>query len=137
MGEVKTTRRETMSERLTSRNKMIAELFSDGEKLKAFYRFAVRNPHITLRDACQILILRPDATVCYGYDEWNEVGRWVKRGAKGISYYDYDGLRQFVDDASDTKGENRALFPIIPVEHLLSGLDELNDTSFADGQEND
>ena len=137
MGEVKTTRRETMSERLTSRNKMIAELFSDGEKLKAFYRFAVRNPHITLRDACQILILRPDATVCYGYDEWNEVGRWVKRGAKGISYYDYDGLRQFVYDASDTKGENRALFPIIPVEHLLSGLDELNDTSFADGQEND
>ena len=126
-----------MSERLTSRNKMIAELFSDGEKLKAFYRFAVRNPHITLRDACQILILRPDATVCYGYDEWNEVGRWVKRGAKGISYYDYDGLRQFVYDASDTKGENRALFPIIPVEHLLSGLDELNDTSFADGQEND
>lgn len=126
-----------MGERLTSRNKMIAELFSDGEKLKAFYRFAVRNPHITLRDACQILILRPDATVCYGYDEWNEVGRWVKRGAKGISYYDYDGLRQFVYDASDTKGENRALFPIIPVEHLLSGLDELNDTSFADGQEND
>jgi len=126
-----------MGERLTSRNKMIAELFSDGEKLKSFYRFAARNPHINLRDACQILILRPDATVCYGYDDWNAVGRWVKRGAKGISYYDYDGLRQFVYDATDTKGENRALFQTIPVENMLSGLDELNDTSFADGQEND
>ena len=112
-----------VTEKLTTRNQKIAELFTDEEKLKAFYRFVSQNPHINLRDACQILILRPDATVCFSYDEWGAVGRQVKRGARGIAYYDYDGYRQFVYDATDTRGENRAYRPIIPVEMLLSGLD--------------
>lgn len=123
--------------RLTIRNQRIAELFTDGKKLKSFYRFVSQNPNINLRDACQILILRPDATVCYSYEEWSAVGRQVKRGTKGIVYYDYDGYRQFVYDAADTRGENRAFRPIVPVEQLLSGLDELNGTDFANGEESD
>ncbi len=126
-----------VTEKLTTRNQKIAELFTDEEKLKAFYRFVSQNPHINLRDACQILILRPDATVCFSYDEWGAVGRQVKRGARGIAYYDYDGYRQFVYDATDTRGENRAYRPIIPVEKLLSGLDEINGTDFADSEGGD
>ena len=120
-----------MSEKLTTRNQRIAELFTDSERLKSFYRFAAQNPHINLRDVCQILILRPDASVCFSYEEWNAVGRKVKRGSRGIMYYDYDGYKQFVYDASDTRGENRAFRPMMPVESLLVGLDELNETGFA------
>lgn len=121
-----------MSEKLTTRNQKISELFTDGEKLKSFYRFAAQNPHINLRDACQILILRPNATVCFSYEEWGAVGRKVKRGSRGIMYFDYDGNKQFVYDASDTRGENRAFRPMIPIENLFIGLDELNETDFAD-----
>ncbi|MCM1220223.1 MAG: DUF3849 domain-containing protein, partial [Lachnospiraceae bacterium] len=126
-----------MSEKLTTRNQKISELFTDGERLKSFYCFAAQNPHITLRDACQILILRPDASVCFSYEEWGAVGRKVKRGSRGIMYYDYNGYKQFVYDASDTRGENRAFRPMIPVENMLIGLDELNGTDFESGEETD
>ncbi len=53
------------SNRLTGRNALIAVMFEDSEKLKNYYRFVALNPHINLHDACNILIARPDAKVCY------------------------------------------------------------------------
>ncbi|MCM1438733.1 MAG: DUF3849 domain-containing protein [Roseburia sp.] len=111
--------------RLSSRNAAIAAMLADGVQLKSYYRFIALNPHINLRDACHILLARPNATICYPYEEWNEFGRQVKRGAKCIAYYDYDGYIQYVFDMSDTRGEN-LLNSVLPIDHLLTGLDELN-----------
>ena len=52
------------NKRLSERNTKIAAMLSDGEQLKNFYRFIAQNPYINLHDACQIVIERPDATVC-------------------------------------------------------------------------
>ena len=115
--------------RLSERNAKIAAMLSDGAQLKNFYRFIAQNPYINLHDACQIVIERPDATVCNTLEEWNAMGRRVIRGRKSIAYYDHDGYKQFVFDANDTYGDGRYQRPILPLKHLLIGLDELNGTA--------
>ena len=121
-----------MVERLSERNAKIAAMLSDGEQLKNFYRFIAQNPYINLHDACQIVIERPDATVCNSMEEWNALGRRVTKGRKAISYYDHDGYKQFVFDATDTHGEERYQRPIFPLKRMLIGLDELNGTALYD-----
>jgi len=54
--------------RLSERNKAIAEMLADGERLKNFYRFIAQNPQISLHDASQIIINRPNATVCFSFE---------------------------------------------------------------------
>lgn len=118
-----------MSEnRLSARNAAIQEMLTDGEKIHNFYRFVAQNPHISLRDACQIIISRPNASVCFSFDEWNAMGRRVTRGKKGVPYYDTDGHKHFVFDANDTNGETRYKRLIYPIKRLLQGLDALNGT---------
>lgn len=118
-----------MSEnRLSSRNAAIQEMLTDGEKIKNFYRFVAQNPHISLHDACQIIISRPTAGVCYSFEEWNAMGRRITRGKKGVPYYDVDGYKQFVFDANDTHGEERYKRLVYPIKRLLQGLDALNGT---------
>lgn len=120
------------NKRLSERNAKIALMLSDGEQLKNFYRFIAQNPYINLHDACQIVIERPDATVCNSMEEWNALGRRVTKGRKAISYYDHDGYKQFVFDAADTHGEERYQRPIFPLKRMLIGLDELNGTALYD-----
>lgn len=118
-----------MSEnRLSNRNAAIQEMLTDGEQLQNFYRFVAQNPHISLHDACQIIISRPNAGVCYSFEEWNAMGRRITRGRKGVPYYDTDGYKQFVFDANDTHGEERYKRLVYPIKRLLDGLDALNGT---------
>lgn len=58
--------------RLRDRNAAIEELLKDGKKLRAFYRFASQNPKIELHDACQIILNRPSASVCYSFEDWEK-----------------------------------------------------------------
>lgn len=121
--------------RLSTRNAKIAAMLADGGQLKNFYRFIAQNPYINLHDACQIIIERPDATVCNTMEDWNAMGRRVTKGKKGIPYYDNDGYKRFVFDAADTHGDDRFQRDIIPLKHILIGLDELNGTSaYEDGR---
>ena len=117
------------NKRFAERNTRIASMLSDGAQLKNFYRFASQNPYINLHDACQIVAERPNATVCNTLEEWNAMGRRVIKGRKSIAYYDHDGYKQFVFDANDTYGDERYQRPILPLKHLLIGLDELNGTN--------
>ena len=118
-----------MNSRLSERNAKIAAMLERGEQLKNFYRFIAQNEYINLHDACQIVIERPDATVCNTLEEWNAMGRRVIKGRKSIVYYDHDGYKQFVFDANDTYGDGRYQRPTLPLKHLLVGLDVLNGTS--------
>ena len=115
--------------RLSERNAKIAAMLESEEGLKNFYRFIAQNEYINLHDACQIVAERPNATVCNTMEEWNAMGRRVIKGRKSIAYYDHDGYKQFVFDANDTYGDGRYQRPILPLKHLLIGLDELNGTN--------
>ena len=110
-------------------------MLADGGQIKNFYRFIAQNPYINLHDACQIVLERPDATVCGSMEDWNAMGRRVTKGKKGIPYYDNDGYKRFAFDAADTHGDDRFQRDIIPLKHILIGLDELNGTSlYEDGR---
>ena len=113
-------------------NNRIAEILSSGEGLKNFYRFAAQNPHISLHDACQIIIKRPNASVCFSFEEWNALDRRINKGSKGIPYIDSDGQRRFTFDANDTHGDGRYRRLIYPMKRLLKGLDVLNGTSLSE-----
>ena len=123
--------------RTTDRNRAIQAMMTDGEQLKTFYRFVANNPHIALHDACQIVIERPNASVCFSFEEWNAQGRRVTKGRKGIPYYDGDGNKYFVFDVTDTHGENRYRRAAQPVKKILDGLDLLNGTEIADSNRGD
>ena len=123
--------------RNADRNRAIQAMMTDGEELKAFYRFVVNNPHIALHDACQIVLARPSASVCFSFEEWNALGRRVTKGRKGIPYYDSDGNKYFVFDVTDTHGENRYRRATQPVKKILDGLDFLNGTEIANSNRGD
>ena len=123
--------------RNADRNRAIQAMMTDGEQLKTFYRFVANNPHIALHDACQIVIERPNASVCFSFEEWNAQGRRVTKGRKGIPYYDNDGNKYFVFDVADTHGENRYRRITQPVKKILDGLDLLNGTEIADSNRGD
>lgn len=123
--------------RNADRNRAIQAMMTDGEKLKSFYRFVVNNPHIALHDACQIVISRPNASVCFSFEEWNAQGRRVTKGRKGIPYYDSNGNKYFVFDVADTHGENRYRRITQPVKKILDGLDLLNGTEIAESNRGD
>lgn len=123
--------------RLSNRNRAIQEMMTDGERVKDFYRFAAQNPHISLHDACQIVLVRPKASVCFSFEEWHDMGRRISKGRKGIQYYDSDGNKSFVFDAVDTYGETRFKREIFPMKCLLEGLDELNGTDLINSNRRD
>lgn len=123
--------------RLAERNAAIEAMLSDSEGVKNFYRFIAQNPHINLHDACQIIVERPNASVCFSFDEWSAMGRRISKGRKGIVYYDHDGYKQYAFDVNDTHGDRRYLRPILPMKRLLVGLDELNGTDYADDERSD
>ena len=124
-------------EKRKSRNDRIAEMLASGEGLKDFYRFTAQNPHIDLHDACQIVLYRPKASICFYIDEWNEMGRRVTKNRKGIPFYDADGTKQIVFDLHDTHGDKRYRRLIFPMRRLLYGLDELNGTQLAESNRRD
>ena len=90
-----------------------------------------------MHDACQIVIERPNASVCFSFEEWNAQGRRVTKGRKGIPYYDSDGNKYFVFDVTDTHGENRYRRITQPVKKILDGLDLLNGTQIAESNRGD
>ena len=102
------------TKRLSDRNKLIQELLTDGKGLMNFYRFVAQNPHINLHDACQIVINRPNASVCFLFSEWNEMERRIIKGRKGIPFYDENGNKRFAFDKNDTWGKEyrRSIYPM-------------------------
>lgn len=110
----------------------IYDLFANGNEIRNLYRFVSQNPHIDLREACQIVLIRPTAGVCYSLREWNEQGRRIKSGCHGIGYYDTDGNKRYVFDVADTYGKERYRRRIMPLNKILQGLDELNGTNQAE-----
>ena len=76
-----------------------------------------RNYKYDFADQVLIHAQRPDASACAEYDVWTgRMGRYVRRGARGIALVDYSGdapKLRYVFDVSDT-GARRSSRPFRP-----------------------
>ena len=81
-------------------------LVGSWQEWTAFLTTAARLYKYTFQDQMMIYAQRPDATACAEYDLWNnKMGRYVRRGSKGIALVDDSGDRprlRYVFDISDT-----------------------------------
>ena len=108
-------------------------MLESGESLKDFYRIAALNSHIELHDACQILVARPDANICFSFGEWNAMGRRIHRGSQGVKYYDRGGNKKYVFTEMDTHGDSCYLELKPNIQRMLDGLDLLNGKEVIEG----
>ena len=85
---------------------------------------------------------RPDATACVSLEDWNgKVGRWVRRGAKGIALLDDSRTKmklKYVFDVSDTRLVQGGWTPVLwkmEQRHEAEVLSCLSDTYGLKGKE--
>lgn len=78
----------------------------------AFLTTAARLYKYPYDEQLMIYMQRPDATACAEYDFWNDrMGRYVRRGSKGIALIDTSGDKprlRYVFDVSDTGGRENS-----------------------------
>ena len=81
-------------------------LVGSWQEWTAFLTTAARLYKYPFHEQMMIYAQRPDATACAEYDLWNEkMGRYVRRGSKGIALVDDSGDKprlRYVFDISDT-----------------------------------
>ncbi len=63
--------------------KGVAEVFNDG-RYQEYLRTMAKFPRYSVNNSLLIMMQRPDATLCQSYTGWKEMGRFVKKGERGI-----------------------------------------------------
>ena len=73
------------------RLKQLTDQLTDGVKAvrdsgeyKKLLAVMAKYPHYSMNNCMLIAMQRPDATLCQGFDGWKKMGRYVKKGEKGI-----------------------------------------------------
>ena len=91
------------------------QLVGSWKEWTAFLTTAARLYKYPFHEQMMIYAQRPDATACAEYDLWNEkMGRYVRRGSKGIALVDDSGDRprlRYVFDISDTSTREHSRTP--------------------------
>ena len=86
--------------------KVAVQLTGSWQEWAGFLTTAARLYKYPFHEQLMIYAQRPDATACAEYDLWNDrMGRYVRRGSKGIALVDDSGARprlRYVFDISDT-----------------------------------
>ncbi|EFE14209.1 MutS domain I protein [Clostridium sp. M62/1] len=86
--------------------KVTTQLTSSWQEWAGFLTTAARLYKYPFHEQLMIYAQRPDATACAEYDLWNKkMGRYVRRGSKGIALVDDSGDKlhlRYVFDISDT-----------------------------------
>lgn len=87
-------------------DKVATQLTGSWQEWAGFLTTASRLYKYPFHEQLMIYAQQPDATACAEYDLWNEkMGRYVRRGSKGIALVDDSGDRpslRYVFDISDT-----------------------------------
>lgn len=87
-------------------NDVATQLTGSWQEWAGFLTTAARLYKYPFHEQLLIYAQRPDATACAEYDLWNEkMGRYVRRGSKGIALVDDSGDRprlRYVFDIADT-----------------------------------
>ena len=96
-------------------DKVATQLTGSWQEWAGFLTTASRLYKYPFHEQLMIYAQRPDATACAEYDLWNEkMGRYVRRGSKGIALVDDSGDRprlRYVFDISDTEPVNIPALP--------------------------
>lgn len=64
--------------------KGVAEVFQS-DKYKQFLDTMAKFPRYSVNNSILIMMQKPDARLCQSYTGWKEMGRYVKKGEKGIN----------------------------------------------------
>ena len=95
-------------------DKVATQLTGSWQEWAGFLTTASRLYKYPFHEQLMIYAQRPDATACAEYDLWNEkMGRYVRRGSKGIALVDDSGDRprlRYVFDISDTGTREHNLY---------------------------
>ena len=82
----------------------VAEILS-GEDCKRMLKIASKFHRYSFNNHLMIFLQRPDATVVAGFNRWKALGRFVKKGEKGIAIFAPCKYRTKIEDG---RGEARA-----------------------------
>lgn len=90
------------------------QIVSSADHWKAICRMTGRLYRYEFDNILMVYMQRPNATLVADYDSWKDprVGRYVKRGSKGIAIFPSRALKpymRYVFDISDTRGSNTRL----------------------------
>ena len=92
------------------------QLTGSWQEWAGFLTTAARLYKYPFHEQLMIYAQRPDATACAEYDLWNNrMGRYVRRGSKGIALVDDSGDRprlRYVFDISDTGTREHSRTPL-------------------------
>ena len=93
-------------------NVVIKEVTETPESWKSVLRLAGQIYRYEFDNILMVYAQKPHATLVADFDTWKKVGRYVKRGSKGIAIYPSRALQpymRYVFDISDTGGKQSEL----------------------------
>ena len=105
-------RKEKINEAITIFEIEIASMLQDSERWKQFLDFSSEFYKYSFPENLLMFAQRPDVTMCATLEQWNSVGRWVKKGSKGIRLIndkDNEVSLKYVFDVTDTYGNEKIL----------------------------
>ena len=76
-------RRQELKDITEKLEKGVSDVFTS-EKYQELLNVMAKFPRYSLNNNLLIMLQKPDATLCQPYTGWNKMGRFVKRGEKGI-----------------------------------------------------
>ena len=102
-------------------NVVIKEVTETQESWKSVLRLAGKIYRYEFDNVLMVYAQKPHATLVADFDTWKKVGRYVKRGSKGIAIYPSRALQpymRYVFDISDTGGKQSELTWNLDVDKL-------------------
>ena len=98
-------------------NRMATQITGSYQSWTDFLTTAARLYKYPYHEQLMIYAQRPEATACADYELWNKrMGRYVRRGAKGIALIDHSGdtpKLKYVFDVADTRTTERSRSPFL------------------------
>ena len=98
-------------------DRMATQITGSYQSWTDFLTTAARLYKYPYHEQLMIYAQRPDATACADYELWNKrMGRYVRRGAKGIALIDHSGdapRLRYVFDVADTRTTERSRSPYL------------------------
>ena len=98
-------------------DRMATQITGSYQSWTDFLTTAARLYKYPYHEQLMIYAQRPDATACAEYDLWNKrMGRYIRRGAKGIALIDHSGdapRLRYVFDVADTRGTEHSRNPYL------------------------
>ena len=82
--EIKDKRANELQQITDKLEKGVSEIF-ESEKYKQFLNTMAKFPRYSVNNSILIMMQKPDAQLCQSFTGWKQMGRFVKKGEKGIS----------------------------------------------------